>query len=117
MRTFDFNGVSLPFDIYNLDTLDRYESAFLRLAKAEKSIPKDGKQSDIIRANCEALRTLFDDILGDGAAVKLFGDRMSYAELFDAYETLVRTVEEQRDAIQSRVARYSPNRVTRRNKG
>ena len=111
MRIYEYNGTTLPFDIYDVDTLERYENAMIKLGKAEKAIPKDGKQSDIIRAECEALRTAFDDILGEGTADQLFGDRRSMAELMDAYETLIATVEEQRLAMQTRVAKYSPNRV------
>lgn len=111
MRTFEYNGITMPFDIYDVDTLERYEDAMIKLGKSEKAIPKDGKQSDIIRAECEALRTSFDDILGEGTAEQLFGDRRSMAELMDAYETLIATVEEQRLAMQTRVAKYSPNRV------
>lgn len=117
MRTFDFNGVSLAFDIYDVDTIERYEQAFRNLGRKNKLIPKDGKESDIIRAYCEALRDLFDEILGEGSAVKLFGDRHSYTELFDAYEALLQTVTDQRTEMQSRIAKYSPNRVQRRSKG
>lgn len=111
MRTYEYNGITKPFDIYDVDTLERYENALIKLGKAEKSIPKDGKQSDIIRAECDALRTAFDDILGEGTADSLFGERRSMAELMDAYEKLLQTVSDQRIAMQSRIAKYSPNRV------
>lgn len=54
-QKWEVNGLSLELDLDDADNMERYENAFDIMAKEENQIPKDGKQSERIRAYCQIL--------------------------------------------------------------
>ncbi len=95
-KIWEINGASLPLDLEDADTVERYEDAFDRMEKEEKAIPKDGKQSARIRAYCNLYRHLYDNIWGEGTAEKIFRDTPMNAAVYDdVYGSFLAFVREQ----------------------
>ena len=112
------NGHEFILDIQDADTAERYEEAFARMGEEEKSLPKDGKHSAWLRAYCGMFRNLFDRIFGDGAAVKILGEKDNTRVVTETYETFLNFIAAQQEPLvelQNRVVnRFSPNRAQRR---
>ena len=82
-KIWEINGLSLELDLEDVETLERYEDAFAEMAEKEKSIPKDGKKSEIIRAYCELYHHLYDRLFGEGTSDKIFAGVRLNAEAYD----------------------------------
>ena len=112
------NGHQFVLDIQDADTAERYEQAFTRMAEEEKNLPKDGKHSAWLRAYCSMFRNLFDRIFGEGAAVKILGEKDNTRVATETYEAFLNFIAGQQEplaALQNRVIdRFSPNRAQRR---
>lgn len=117
MFEFTYNGATFPFDMTDANVAERYEDAAERLMEKGKAAPKDGKKSAVLRYLCDAYNTFFDELFGEKAAEKMFGDRLSVAEHEDVYMALLDAVNAQTEAQNAKRARYSPNRAQRRAKG
>ena len=115
------NGHSFVLDMQDAETAERYESAFAQMEKAEKALPKDGKYSENIRAYCGIFRKLFCALFGEGADVKIMGEKDNTRTAIEAYENLLEFVSGQTATLvetQNRViTRFSPNRAQRRAQG
>lgn len=112
------NGCEFILDLQDVDEIERFEKAIERMDIAEKALPKDGKASDRMRAYCMMYRNLYDDLFGEGAAQKIFGDTNNARVCNEVYEQFLTFVESQGEvASTSRrriTERYSPNRAQRR---
>lgn len=119
LKTWEINGVSLYLDLQDVETMERYESAFEKMGEEENEIPKDGKQSVRIRAHCELYRRLYDRIFGEGTADRIFkGIPMHIGVYEDVYLQFLGFVREQvAHANKQRteiLTKYSPNRAQKR---
>lgn len=118
LKVWEYGGASLPLDLEDADTMERYEDAFERMAQESKDIPKDGRASAQLRAYCGVFRRLFDRILGEGAALQILGESDHPAACEAAYESFLAFVQAQSAAsAQQRmafVAKYRPNRAQKR---
>lgn len=117
--TWEVNGVSLPLDLSDADTMERYEAAFDQLAADEKAIPKDGKASARIRAYCAMFRRLYDSIFGEGTSARIFADTPDNTHSYDAvYCSLLDYVRAQSASNAQHtaelVSKYAPNRAQKR---
>lgn len=115
----EINDLSLELDLDNADNMERYENAFELMAKEENEIPKDGRQSERIRAYCQLFHRLYDRIFGDGTSDQIFsGIPDSVKACDEIYLSFLNFVQEQRvSAAQERAewrAKYFPNRKQRR---
>jgi len=115
----EINGLSLELDLDNADNMERYENAFELMAKEENEIPKDGRQTERIRAYCQLFHRLYDRIFGDGTSDQIFsGIPDSVKACDEIYLSFLNFVQEQRvSAAQERAewrAKYFPNRKQRR---
>jgi hypothetical protein len=118
-KTWEINGVSLPLDLEDADAMERYERAFEEMAAEEKQLPKDGRNSERIRAYCNLFRRLYDRIFGDGTAERIFKDTPTSAVAYDDvyYQFLAFIREQTVQAARQRAERlekYRPNRKMRR---
>lgn len=120
LTTWEYNGKQFFLDLQDVETLERYEGAFEKFREAEKRIPKDGKNSQILRAYIEVMDDLFDALLGDGAHTALFGDTVNAGNRTDAYDNFLAFVTKQTSTASERraaiVSKYSANRAQRRAK-
>ena len=108
-------------DMQDAGTVERCEAAFAAMDEREKALPKDGKTSVRIRAYCQLFRNLFDDVLGEGSAQKIYGDTYNARIATEVYESFLDFMASQQNALsetQNRItARYNPNRAQRRAAG
>lgn len=113
---FKYNGAEYEFDVRDADDAEKFEAALNAMKEAEKEVPKTGKSSDIIRAQCKMLKDFFDDCLGAGAGVAICTDRSNISAHYAAYEHFLNYIKAQKDDILSAkntFAKYS-NRQQRR---
>lgn len=114
----EIGGVALELDMQDVAVLERYEAAFAKMGETEKSLPKDGKASERVKAYCIMFRDLFDDIFGEGTAEKIFGSTYNARISTEIYEDFLAFVDGQREyssEVQNRiVTRFGPNRAQRR---
>lgn len=112
------NGHELTLDIQDADTAERYEDAFHLMAEEEKHLPKDGKHSAWLRAYCGMFRNLYNRIFGDGADMKILGEKDNTRIATETYEAFLNFIAAQQEplaALQNRVInQFSPNRAQRR---
>lgn len=115
---FTYNGFEHEFDIFDADSADLFESAMNGLREAEKSIPKDGKISSLVRAQCKMLREFFDDILGENAGISLCGERDNFGNCKDAYVAFLNFIDAQKteyiNSVNDVRGKYGANRAQRR---
>lgn len=116
--TWEINGNSFPFDLQDVDNMERYEAAFMEMSEEEKALPKDGKNSERLRAYCRMFRKLFDKLLGDGASTAIFGEKDNARQMTMVYESFLEFARSQQTEIEETknriVNRFSPNRAQRR---
>lgn len=118
-HTWEINGLSLELDLDDVDNMERYENAFEFMAKEEMEMPKDGRQSERIRAYCQLFHRLYDRIFGDGTSEQIFdGVKQSIKAYDEIYLSFLKFVQAQMiSAAQERAewrAKYFPNRKQRR---
>ena len=114
--TFEYNGATYEFDIRDADQSEIFETAIGEMEKEEKSLPKDGKASAIIRAQCGMLKKFFDRIFGEGAGDAICTEKSNISVCYAAYEAFLLMVREQKEDIigaKNVFAKYS-NRQQRR---
>ena len=99
LTVFSYNGHQFDFDVRDADDSEKYETALSNLNKGEESLPKTGKSSEIIRAQCEWIKQFFDDCLGKGAGEKLCTKKANIAVHDEAYDEFLEFVRAQRDDI------------------
>lgn len=113
---FKYNGAEYDFDVRDADDAEKFEAAIDAMKEAEKEVPKTGKTSEIIRAQCKMLKDFFDACLGAGAGVAICTDKSNISAHYAAYEQFLNYIKAQKDDILSAkntFAKYS-NRQQRR---
>lgn len=115
----EINGLSLELDLDSYDNMKHYEDAFEQMAEEEKLIPKDGRQSERIRAYCQLFHRLYDRIFGEGTSEKIFSGIPESVKACDGiYLSFLKFVQEQMiSSAQERAewrTKYFPNREQRR---
>lgn len=113
---FEYNGASFEFDVRDADDEEKFENALESLQKDEDAMPKVGKASEQMRAQCKALKNFFDTCLGDGAGIKICTEKNNLVVHYQAYEAFLALVRAQKDEIvgyKNSFAKYS-NRQQRR---
>ena len=77
MSQWVINEQAFEMDLTDADFAEKYQSAFETLATEEEKLPKDGRLSEILKANCGIYYNLFDNIFGEGSGQKIFAGKMS----------------------------------------
>lgn len=113
---FEYNGHSYEFDLRDADDAAKYEAAIDKMGEVEKTLPKIGKTSEILRAQCKMLKTFFDETLGEGAGDALCTEKSNVAYCYAAYDAFLAFIRNQKDDVintKNVFAKYS-NREQRR---
>lgn len=118
-KIWEINGCEFSLDLEDADAVERYENAFEAMSAEENEIPKDGRQSEKIRAYCKLYERLFDRIFGDGTSEKIFKDCPVNTSVYDdVYFDFLNFVRNQtlNSAKQraEKLSKYRPNREQRR---
>lgn len=115
---FTYNGVTVPYDSTDYETMQRYEEGVAQMAADKKKIKKDGKVSETVLSYCKVYEPFFDHLFGEGMFLKLCGGKYSMARTDEMYKAFLDTVNAQRIARQAVMAGikkdYLPNRAARR---
>ena len=114
----EVNGNSFELDLQDAEVAERYETAFDKMGEEEKLLPKDGKNSEIIKAYHMMFVHLYDRLFGEGSGVKIVGEKANSRVCNEVYYDFLNFVSEQKNSTLSMqnsiISRYSPNRAQRR---
>ena len=118
--TFAFNGVEVPFDGTDMETLQRFEEGIEGLKTDEAARPKDGKASVVALEFCKMYEHFIDHVLGEGTFLQMCGGKYSMAMSQQLYAAFLETMTGQAQSFQAIKAgiakQYLPNRAARRKK-
>lgn len=105
-------------DFYDADTMEKIEIGMENVSKVikENSVAKIQKTSAAIKKVCNVIFNFFDDVLGEGTAKEIFGNKTSLTLCIKAYEDFINAKKEQDKVFEDISKKYSPNRATRRAK-
>lgn len=120
----NINGTEIDFDITAPEDLRRYRAAGERMAAAQLPEPPHpgkeltgedmGQYITYLEAQCRLLTDFIDEAFGTGMCDRLLGPKTSLEKLLDLCDALGAAVEAQSSAVGVKIARYTPNRATRR---
>ena len=108
------NDVELELDLMDADMAEKYEKAYRKMQRDVANIPKNLSLADSIRKQCNLVFCFFDEVFGQGASKKIFGNRTNLRECIKAVETLIDHVNKDVEESNKIINKYSPNRVARR---
>lgn len=86
MEKFTVNGREVEFDIFDLDVMDAY-LAGLEKVDSERRVKQENEGvTDTLRRICITILDFFDDMLGEGKAEELFGQKINSKAIFEGYK-------------------------------
>lgn len=87
MERFTVNGKEVEFDPFDLDAMEVYMDGVAIVDEQRKTGPADERPVDTLRRVCSAIMDFFDDLLGEGKARELFGQRVNVTDIFEGYRS------------------------------
>ena len=118
MEKYIINGVEVEYDTFDMDNLERLEEAVKQVQEdvndiqARKAEGENAMKS--LREQTNIFLDFFDDVLGDGSARKIFGDRMNILHIATGYQEFTNAVAEQQKKLAEAVRGAPMNRGQRR---
>ena len=111
------NNVELPdIDVSDALVMENYEAAHDKVAEKMNNLDVNGKlRSELIRIQCEAVFGFFEDVFGEGAAKKVFGESVNLTTCLNAYEAVVIEVNNLEKKVAGHYKAKFGNRQQRRN--
>lgn len=92
MERFTVNGKAVEFDPFDLDAMEAYMDG-TALVEEQRKVSSDGENPvDALRRLCNAILDFFDDLLGEGKAQELFGQRVNVKDIFEGYRAFTTQV-------------------------
>ena len=109
------NGVELEIDFTDADILERIENGSKEVFNKAEELKgnKNLSPAEGIRQECKILKDFLDYVLGDGTSEKLFKGKDSLNQCLQAYEDIIKARTTQYNEFQTRVSKYSPDRLKR----
>lgn len=105
------NNVELKdIDIYDLEVAETWEKIKNEAVSLGDEV-KGLSAVESIRFQCNFVFNAFNSLFGPGTDKKVFGDRVNLIVCLDAFQELANNL----DKSASRIEKYSPNRLERRN--
>ena len=106
MERFTVNGKEVEFDPFDLDAMEVYMDGVALVEERRKTDPADKGPVeerrktdpadkgpvDTLRRVCNAILDFFDDLLGEGKARELFGQRVNVKDIFEGYRSFTTQV-------------------------
>lgn len=103
-------------DFEDLDFLERYYNSYTKFNDRIRSIKKDGNMIENLKKTCSYYRKFYDDVFGNGASNKMFGQKNNI-RLYE--ETLIALIAENARVNEQMAERRTfvqpKNRAQRRN--
>lgn len=107
----EINGIKLPFDFDDAETMDRYLQAINQLKKDANSIVTEGTRADEIKSYCDVFDKVYDTVFGPGTAELIFGGRKNIHLYDDTYDSFIEFVKDCRmksqKAFNDRIRKYT----------
>lgn len=117
---FEYNGVSMEFDLFDLDTFTKKEEAVSKASEKLEEIEELRKTDPVsaMKFQCDMVRWIFDHIFGDGSGKKICGEVYNLRNHMAAFYALVDEMGRQDKELEGMgielVKKHKPNRATRR---
>ena len=102
----EINGVTLGFDYFDADQMERLEKGILEVRDGCGNLPEGLKQSESIRRQCGLVFAFFDGVFGEGTAKMLFGPSTNLMVCLDAFDTVVEEIKKQQRKLLDRQKAY-----------
>ncbi|MCR0349337.1 hypothetical protein DWW36_12330 [Erysipelotrichaceae bacterium AF15-26LB] len=106
----EINGVKLPFDFDDLDTMERYKKALAQMNKDAKTVIVEGDRAEIIKSHYDIFSKVYDTIFGEGTSEKIFKGKANLRQCFETYDNFVEFVKQCRNrsdnAYNQRMQKY-----------
>lgn len=115
-RKWEYNGVELEVDTQDAFFVEKYETAFEKMAENEKKIQKIGKVSAVLKGYCQLFFDLFDDIYGPGTSDKLFNGKINSGMTDECYERFLDAVKEDKRISEQKRITYLSKYVPAQNR-
>lgn len=87
----EINGMKLPFDCDDLDTMKKYKEALIRLDTNAKKINQSDRIA-YIESYCNVYFMFYDEVFGEGTANKIFNGKVNMRLCDDVYEEFLRFI-------------------------
>ena len=102
----EINGVTLEFDYYDADQLERVENGILAVQEGCGNLPEGLKLSESMRRQCGLVFAFFDGVFGEGTAGRVFGPSTNLMVCLDAFEAVVEEIKRQQKKLIDRQKAY-----------
>lgn len=106
----EINGVKLPFDFDDMDTMERYKKALVQMNKDAKTVIVEGDRAEIIKSHYDIFSKVYDTIFGEGTSDKIFKGKVNLRQCFETYDNFVEFVKQCRNrsdnAYSQRMQKY-----------
>ena len=110
MEKYTVNGHEIEYDTFDLDNMESYDREARKLESAAKQISTSGDNYiDALRDTAHSMLDFFDEVVGDGTAKQLFGDRVNIRDILSGYREFTTAVAEN---VKKEIP--APNREQRR---
>lgn len=106
MSQWKFGNFETEIDFTDVDFLDRIDEGKQLMQEAEKNVLKVGKNSDIIRSQCEVFYAFFDHVFGRDAREDMFEGKTSLMLCVKASESLSAFEKQEANRIDSVYGKY-----------
>lgn len=106
MSQWKFGNFETEIDFTDVDFLDRIDEGKQLMQEAENHVLKVGKNSDIIRSQCEVFYTFFDYVFGRDAREAMFEGKTSLMLCVKASESLSEFEKQEANRIDSMYGKY-----------
>lgn len=118
MEKYIINGVEMEYDTFDLDNMERLDGAVKQVQEDVNALQermRGGESSmKLLREQANAFLDFFDDVLGDGAARKIFGDKVNILAIAQGYKEFTAAVAGQQSKIAETIGKPAGNREQRR---
>lgn len=106
MSQWKFGNFETEIDFTDVDFLDRIDEGKQLMQEAENHVLKVGKNSDIIRSQCEVFYAFFDHVFGRDAREAMFEGKTSLMLCVKASESLSEFEKQEANRIDSMYGKY-----------
>lgn len=106
----EINGVKLPFDFDDMETMERYKKALAQMNKDAETVIVEGDRAEIIKSHYDIFSKVYDTVFGEGTSEKIFKGKVNLRQCFETYDNFVEFVKQCRNrsdnAYNQRMQKY-----------
>lgn len=110
------NNVELEFDLADVDVYEKYMEEATKMDEvlnkklSQEEIRADYKKAaNLMREKCDAIKNFFNVMFGDGTGNRVCGENTNVDKCFDAYDILVKDVQNQADKFNKKLNQNPQN--------